>query len=431
MSRVGESLKVFPGALHRLRTSGFLRSSFSVSLSKVISSGLNLLFTIYAVNILSKNENGLFQYYSEFLPVMLAVAEFGLPAALVKYLSPVIENKKKVGILMASSFWIKLAAFGVLALGSTAAALALKESALVTFLLVFGSFVLSFNTFFESVFVSFGQYTSLSLWYPLPNLIRLLILYSADQLSNNALNHLDILAIFSTSPVFTLVLFFFLFPREKLHWNGPNEEVKAQISELTSFNRYAFLASVFAIGSDRLELFFLNQYQSHDAVAEYGTALKLFSGFVILFSVLNSMIYPKLSRLVDSPEFPKFLRHTMLLSVGMALLLAPGGFLGDWIFSILFKGKYPESVPVFQLLYPNYLLQLVFSPLGMALFAMGQPRMLALLALIRLAFGLVLDNILIPEYGTMGAASAFFLGQIPSWLILSGYFLAFYRPSLK
>ncbi|EMO64818.1 hypothetical protein LEP1GSC133_2730 [Leptospira borgpetersenii serovar Pomona str. 200901868] len=153
----------------------------------------------------------------------------------------------------------------------------------------------------------------------------------------------------------------------------------------------------------------------------------MFSGFVILFSVLNSLIYPKLSRLVDSEEFPRFLWKSVMLSVGMAILLSPGFFTAEWILNLLFRGKYADSIGVFQILYPNYMMQLVFSPFGIALFALGQPRILAFLALLRLVSGLVLANLLIPEYGPNGAAFSYFLGQIVSWLILIGYFLAFFR----
>jgi len=92
--------------------------------------------------------------------------------------------------------------------------------------------------------------------------------------------------------------------------------------------------------------------------------------------------------------------------------------------NILFNNKYSDSIPVFRILYPNYLLQLVFSPLGIALFAMGRPKILAILAFIRLVIGYILDNVLIPEFGVMGAGTSYLLGQIVSWLILAGYFWA-------
>ena len=66
---------------------------------------------IFAVNILNKSENGVFQYYLGFLPVILAVAEFGLPSAIVKFLSADKENKQKIGIILSSSLVIKIVSF--------------------------------------------------------------------------------------------------------------------------------------------------------------------------------------------------------------------------------------------------------------------------------------------------------------------------------
>jgi O-antigen/teichoic acid export membrane protein len=176
-----------------------------------------------------------------------------------------------------------------------------------------------------------------------------------------------------------------------------------------------------------MEIFFLKLYHGAEAVAEYGTTLQLFSGFVIILSVLNSLIYPKLSRLVDTPEFKGFLIKSIMGGTLMAICLVPGFFLGGFVMDLLFRGNYSNSVPVFQLLYPNFILQLVFAPLGMALYAMGLPRILAILAFLRLLFGLVLDNVLIPEFGTKGAAISLFLGQIVSWLLLVGYFMALFK----
>jgi O-antigen/teichoic acid export membrane protein len=66
---------------------------------------------VYAVNIISKTENGYLQYYLGFLPIILAVAELGIPSAIVKYLSPITENLEEMGILMEATLYIKLSSF--------------------------------------------------------------------------------------------------------------------------------------------------------------------------------------------------------------------------------------------------------------------------------------------------------------------------------
>lgn len=381
---------------------------------------------IFAVNILNKSENGVFQYYLGFLPVILAVAEFGLPSAIVKFLSADKENKQKIGIILSSSLVIKIVSFLFLIGLALFAYFFFKEDPLIIFILIVGGTTISFVSYFESIFVSFQAYKALAFWNPLANLMRLILLYLTNHYSKLPLTYLDILSIFSLSPIFILVLFFFIFNRKQIYWGARLHEIGQATKELSLFNTWAFVASIFAIVSDRLEIFLINKYHSSEDVAVYGTALQLFSGFVIILSTLNSLVYPRLSALAHTEEFKKFLLKSIFASFAVAILLSPGYFLAEPILNLLFNHKYEEAIPVFKILYPNYMLQLVFAPLGIALFAMGKPRILAILALLRLVFGYLLDTALIPEFGVMGAGVAFLLGQVISWLVLVGYFWAMF-----
>lgn len=404
--------------------SGFLKSSIYVTLSKVFASACNLLFMIYAVNILSKTENGALQYYLGFFPVILALSEFGLPSAIVKFLAAEIDNKKRIGSILASSLWIKLFSLVFITLIGVVAWFFYDEDPLVIFILITGAFGFSFITFFESIFVSFRAYISLAIWNPLTNLTRLLVLYLTHTFSNSPLTYLDILTIFCISPIYTVILFFFVFPRDRLYWGASFTEIKKTTSELTNFFSWTILASIFAITSDRMEIFLINKYHPPEQVAIYGTTLQLFSGFLIMLSTLNSLVYPRLAALHGTNEFRVFLLKSLGIGILFAVVLSPGFFLAEPILNFLFNNKYSESIPIFKILYPNYLLQLVFAPFGIALFAMGKPKMLTFLSLLRLIAGYVLGNLLIPEFGVSGAGVSFFLGQIISWLVLGGYFWA-------
>lgn len=381
---------------------------------------------IFAVNILNKSENGVFQYYLGFLPVILAVAEFGLPSAIVKFLSSEKDDKHKIGIILSSSLLIKSISFLFLIGLALFAYFFYNEDPLIIFILLVGGTTISFVSYFESIFVSFQAYKALAFWNPLANLMRLILLYLTNHYSQFPLTYLDILSIFSLSPIFILVLFFFIFNRKQIYWGAKVHEIGLATKELSLFNTWAFVASIFAIVSDRLEIFLLNKFHSSEDVAVYGTALQLFSGFVIILSTLNSLVYPRLSALVHTDEFKTFLLKSIFASFAVAILLSPGYFLAEPILNLLFNHKYEEAIPVFKILYPNYMLQLVFAPLGIALFAMGKPRILAILALLRLVFGYLLDTALIPEFGVMGAGVAFLLGQVISWLVLVGYFWAMF-----
>ncbi|WCL48781.1 oligosaccharide flippase family protein [Leptospira sp. GIMC2001] len=424
MRRIKQRIGEFRSEIAR---AGVFKNSIYVTISKVFSSLTNLIFMVYSVNLLTKPENGQFQYYLGAFPVILAIAEFGLPSALVKYMAPVTDQPKRIGSLLLASLLLKIYALLVLlAIGLITLAF-LNENSLIVILLILGGFLASFASYFESILVSFRNYLALSIWNPLPNLVRLGILVLLVSTGDSDIGYIDIMAVYCLGPIFVIGAFFFIAWKENLVWFSEWKLIRQDQKHLAIFNSWALLASIFAIVSDRLEIFFLKMYHGPEAVAEYGTTLQLFSGFVIILSVLNSLVYPKLSRLVDSPEFRSFLVKSMLGGALMAILLFPGFFLGGLIMELLFRGNYSNSVPVFQMLYPNFLLQLVFAPLGMALYALGFPKMLAGLALLRLIFGLVLDNLLIPDFGTTGAALSLLLGQIVSWLLLVGYFLALFR----
>ncbi len=379
---------------------------------------------VYAVNLISKTENGYLQYYLGFLPVLLAVAELGIPSAIVKYLSPITHDLKEMGILMEATLYIKLSSFFILALGGILSFFIFDLDPLILYILIIGGTVTSFITYFESILISYRNYSSLAIWNPLGNLTKLALLYICSTYYSYPLSYLDILVIFSISPIFILGFFFYLLRKNEFNWTGNFQRVIMRLKELSLFNLWAFLASIFAILSDRMEIFFLKMYHNPESVAVYGTTLQLFSGFVILFSTLNSLVLPRLSIAPNQAEFNRLLLKAFFISLLVAVLLIPGYFLAEPILNLLFKNKYSESIPIFKILYPNYLLQLLFAPLGVALFAMGKPKILAMLAFIRLVSGVILDTILIPEFSAAGAGISFFLGQIISWLVLLGYFWA-------
>jgi O-antigen/teichoic acid export membrane protein len=225
---------------------------------------------------------------------------------------------------------------------------------LIIFILIVGGTVTSFLTYFESILISYRNYTSLAIWNPMGNITKLILLYLCNTYFSYPLGYLDILVIFSLSPVIILGFFFFLIRKIEFNWTGNIKSVMIRLKELSLFNLWAFLASIFAILSDRMELFFLKMYHNPEAVAVYGTTLQLFSGFVILFSTLNSLVLPRLSIAPNQTEFNRLLLKSFLMSLLVAVLLIPGYFLAEPILTILFINKYSESIPIFKILYPNH-----------------------------------------------------------------------------
>ncbi len=100
------------------------------------------------------------------------------------------------------------------------------------------------------------------------------------------------------------------------------------------------------------------------------------------------------------------------------ILLIPGWYIGADLLVWIFGSKYEACRNIFYILYPNFLLQLLFAPLGLLLFSLKKPKQLGLLSFLRAVSGLIFGYFLIPNFGAIGASYSFFLGQLPSWILL-------------
>ncbi|MCE9500872.1 MAG: oligosaccharide flippase family protein, partial [Leptospira sp.] len=244
------------------------------------------------------------------------------------------HDKKIIGIILSSSLLIKFYSFLFLTFLGFISFLFFSEDPLLIFILIAGGLGSSFLTYFESIFIAFEAFYSLAVWNPMANIVRLGILYFANQYSPSPLNSIDIIAIFAMGPIFILLFFFLTFEKDRLNWGAQLAEIQQGTKDLALFNLWAFLASIFAIISDRLEIFIINKYHSPESVATYGTALQLFSGFVIILSTLNSVIYPRLAKYHNTKEFNGFLLKAVGGSACIAILLSPGFFLAEFILNL-------------------------------------------------------------------------------------------------
>ena len=141
-------------------------------------------------------------------------------------------------------------------------------------------------------------------------------------------------------------------------------------------------------------------------------------GFLILLATMNSLLLPRFTRLSEPGDFANFFRRIYTYLIPGVLIFLPGFWIFPWFILNWFGTDYLLSVKVFYILYPNFILRIYFAPLGMALFALDQPRLIAAEAALRMCTGFVLNSILYPAEGIIGAAYASLLSQACGWLFL-------------
>jgi O-antigen/teichoic acid export membrane protein len=103
------------------------------------------------------------------------------------------------------------------------------------------------------------------------------------------------------------------------------------------------------------------------------------------------------------------------LSLGIGLLAYP-------IIHLLFGSAFDESAPVMQILLPGVVLLTVFKVMNMDLAGKGKPWISLKSMWFPLILNVVLNVLLIPRYGSVGAA----MSSLVTYSLASFFFLHFY-----
>ncbi len=427
-------------ASERIRGAAVLFSSRS------FNSLISLVFALIAGRILSLEDHGLYSQSFARIVIAQAFTEVGLQFSLVRFMAPALKSgagSDVRGILRASIqlkfyalgllttfalFWTSLILTGPL-LGQAGMPPHLlftsHPDALVHLWLVcLGGFGMSILSYLESLLIAHEDFIKLSLWLPSVGLLRIGVLGLFILVDAEAIRAEHVVFAFALGPYPAAVIFFFFFPASFLFQKAEKSEWQPWIRKLFYFNLWILAASFMSILSDWMEIHLI---ENSDQRGLYSAARMPMQGFLILLATMQAVMLPRFSGLTSRDEFKAVFKRLYSFIIPGMLLLVPGVLVGSWFILWWYGAQYEDSVAVFWLLYPNYLLRLCFAPLGAALFALDQPRLIAVEAGLRMVAGFVLNIYLIDAMGIVGAALASLLSQFAGWAFLVYCYTRFFR----
>ncbi len=413
--------------------------------ARSLNSFISLLFSLLAGRILTVEDHGLFSQTLARIVIVQAITEAGLQYSLVRFLSPRIAAGDDSGVraIVRASLQIKLYAllpvvalslfalggvFGSPFLGSFGVPAWLLPGSEPDLLVVFwiillGGFGMSLFSYLDAILVAHTLYLRLSFWLPSVGLIRLALL-GALLLSGEGMRAEHVLFAFTLGPYIAVAVYFLFFPATFFLRQAAQSDWHGWMSKLFRYNLWIVAASFMSILSDWMEILMIRG--AADA-GLYNAARMPMQGFLILLATMQSILLPRFSALTTRSEFSAAFRRVYLLVVPGLVLLIPGFWVFDWFIPAWYGPDYLPSTRVFLILYPNFMLRLLFAPLGTALFALDQPRLIGIETGIKMVVGFVANLVLIPEYGLTGAALASWVAQVSGWIFLSFCFLRYFR----
>lgn len=420
--------------IEKLRSSRWVRAGGLFS-ARSFNSLVALFFSLFAGRLLTVQDFGVFSRAMAAAVVVQACLEIGLQYSLVRFLTPALrDDPAEARAMLRASLVLKGMAFA--AAGAVTAVFFLlgwsagflvpvglpeelfpdvgPDQVTMVLFVVLGGAGLSILSYLDAMLVARGEYIRLSFWIPSTGVIRLGLLFLFG-IIDGGVRAEHVMGAFTLGTVVSIGVYFLISHPGFFFEPAPPGRWKPWIKKLAFFNVWIVAATFLSILSDWMEVFLLRS--SGDA-GIYNAARMPMQGFTILLATMQSFLLPRFSLLKGPAEFSGFFRSLYKYLLPSVLLFLPLFVIGPIFISMWYGPGYLASTRVFHVLLPGFLFRIVFAPLGTALFALDRPRLIMVEAALRVGGGMLLNLILIPVFGVIGAAWANSLGQLPGWIFL-------------
>jgi O-antigen/teichoic acid export membrane protein len=197
---------------------------------------------------------------------------------------------------------------------------------------------------------------------------------------------------------------------------------KVSIADSFGFIRHGFLFTILMAANviySKIDIIMLEKMIGSVEVGYYSGATKFIYPFMFISSAFMTAIFPKLAKHSEEKDKFRNIQNTALYYLGgLGIFLSISLYLGaNSIFQLFFGDKYDNSIPIFKILVWFLAIVFLYGPISNSLVAKNRIKFLAYLNLIMIILNVVLNLILIPDYGAKGAAMTTIVCEI---LILLG-----------
>lgn len=378
-----------------------------------------VLVGIWVARYLGPEQFGVFSYALAFVAIFGSIAKLGLDSIVVREL---VKNSDKRDVYLGTAFWLKvIGAF--LTLGAVAIATTFTSNNDTTNLYIFiiasGIIFQSFEVidfYFQSKvlskFVSICRTTQLLL----SSLLKVyLVLTGADLFWFVIVTLLDQITL--------AVSLYFAYRYQKIGDFYRHFELGIAKQLLRDSWPLIFSGLVVMIYM-RIDQIMIKEMLGEKEVGIYSAAMRLSEVWYFIPMLITQSLFPAIVTAKKINEALYILRlqrlYTFLVWMAIAVAL-PMTFLSNWVVELLYGVAYSESGPVLMI----HIWTGVFVALGVASSSWLTNENLQHIALYRTLSGLViniiLNLVLIPTYGVIGAAIATVTAQLMAAFVFDAF----------
>lgn len=366
---------------------------------------------IFLTRILSVKDIGVIKILQSYLNIFQIIASLGINTSILKLCSEDINDKERINIFNIGLILTILSSFSLVIL------------------------ILTIKLFpFINIDNNINKLLKIYIFLvPILTLINLIIVYLQAQQKIKQISYIQslskiIIIIFCTlcayfsglhGYIWSLVIlnfisFLFTVPFIK---NELASIFSIKIS--TKILKRIFNIALFAFGANLLGVLLSNiniimaNYLINDTeeIGYYGIAQLIVTAMMLIPSTLGQIMVPKISKVSNSiEEVQEILRiyqlRNTILAASIAVLAA---IIAPFILPFVFGISYKNSVVYFEILLIGFVCWSLYSPKGMTLMSIGRLDLNFYVSLISIIVNILLNYMLINNYGMYGAAIAYSL----------------------
>ena len=376
---------------------------------KILRLFLGLFISIWVARYLGPEQFGILSYALSFVGLFTFLATLGLDSIVIREL---VKDEGKRDILLGTAFSLKLIG-ALLLLGFLVIAVNLTSNDAYTNTLIF---IIAFGVIFQSfnVIDFYFQSKVLSRYVVFANIVTLL-----------ASSVIKVLLIILKAPLigFVLAMLFdsiilslgFIYFYYKNTYSITNWKFNKIIAISLFKDSWPLMLSSMVIAFYmKIDQIMIKEILNTEAVGQYAAATRMSEAWYFIPMVISSSLFPAI---INSKEKSEELYNSRLqklfdLMVWMAIAIAlPMTFFSDWLVELLYGNQYGEAGGVLSV----HIWAGLFVFLGVASGKWYINENFQKLSFWRTFYGMIinviLNFILIPKYGIIGAAFATLISQ--------------------
>ena len=210
----------------------------------------------------------------------------------------------------------------------------------------------------------------------------------------------------------------------------PWARLRDEGAKLLRFAGWLWVASILTAVAGQLDVLLVNRSSTPEIVGAYGLAIGLAGAAEAVNRALYAALLPAASALREPAELRRYLRHAMIRSAAIALLLLPLLPLARPLITAIYGTEFSAAAPLFRLFLAVVALEVFVAPWTLLALPLERPHWLAGAEFVRVIVLAAAAGALMPLWGPAGAIAAKLAARTAGAAVLLAL-LARHWPSIK